>query len=155
MYIHTHSLINSYWFDEWVPVTCSLTKFEKENSYTYVWGNEYMGAIAIARSFLEHISKNSVIIELADVYVHTPFRNKGNGFMFLKRVIDKIYQTYSQSFPNKTILIYLQVHKFNYQAEKLYNKLNFKLIEDINKFPKSIHDNLTDSSEVNYMCHTQ
>jgi len=152
MYIHKHTLeTQDKWYFDWVPLTCTLNKFEKENSYSFVWGSEYYGLIAHTRSFIEHISKNSIIVELADVYVHTPYRNKGNGFLFLSKVIEKIYQTYNQSFPHHKIYLYLQVHKINEGALSLYRKLGFKFISNISKFPKSMNKHLMNENEVYFM----
>jgi ribosomal protein S18 acetylase RimI-like enzyme len=115
MRVATFKTDKNHWSTSWVPISY------KKKGYTFLWSDEYE-VLAICRCYL--INKNR--IEIGDVWLNEKYRgkkinNKKVSYLFMRRVIQKIWKLY----PSVNILT-LIVHKNNIPAIKLYKKLRFK-----------------------------
>ncbi len=138
MIINTLKLDSNHWSTDWIPISYKLKKNQFNNSFTFLW-SENDEVSAICRSY--YISKSN--IEIGDIWFNEKYRGKiyknemKYSLFFLKEVISKIWKVYPSS--NNITLI---VEQNNLPAIKLYKKLNFKIIKNIESKELNIKNGL-------------
>ena len=135
MIIKKIKIDEEHWTSQWIPISYKriLSKNQINKSLSYIWNVENE-LLAICRAYYI----NNKIIEIGDVWLNEKCRGKKiNGekisIIFMKKVINKIYKKYD----NKMTLR-LVVSKDNKSAIKLYEKLNFIVIKQVNKEKEKI-----------------
>ena len=107
MQIEKHKYKN--FLSEDFPISYNLSKYKLNKSLEYrvYINNDFIG---ICRIYYINIGRR----ELADVWIDERMRGKNIGFTFLKNVISLI---------EKDISLFLVVHKNNFKAIRLYDRL--------------------------------
>jgi hypothetical protein len=126
--INTTKINNNHWTTQWIPISYNiiLTKYQLNKSLTFTWTNKYI-LYAICRAYYI----NNYEIEIGDLWLNDEMRGKKLNnikisYIFLNKVINKIWKLYP-----KCKNINLIVDKNNIPAIKLYTKLNFNIIKSI------------------------
>lgn len=127
MIIKTLPIDYNHWSTDCIPISYNLSQRKYSKSLTFLW-SETFEVFAICRAY--YISHSR--IEIGDIWLNNKFRGKTdrNGvkysLLFMKKIISKIWKIYP--YANKISLL---VSKDNITAIKLYNKLHFKQIKNM------------------------
>lgn len=134
MIIKKIKIDKDHWTSQWIPISYIkiLSKYQINKSLSFIWyiDNELL---AICRAY--YINKK--IIEIRDVWLNEKCRgeklkDEKISIIFMKKVINKIYKIYAtDTLGDKKITIRLVVDKDNKPAIKLYEKLNFIVVKQV------------------------
>lgn len=159
MKIVTLPLSKDHWSSDYVPISYPRRFWCRESRHvtcgkTFLWSEtpksaNYPKLMAVCRVF--PIAKNRV--ELGDLWLNPELRGKTNekgvkySLVFLRKVIAKIWKLYI-----RMDRISLEVHRNNYAAIRLYEKLAFHPTDSLKSTLKLNHSIMMERRRGRFRC---